>query len=69
MTNQFEIFDERFKSILLPDSKLEKLASGAVWSEGPVYLEQDQSLIWSNQASHSAQSECKYLITLESNSF
>lgn len=48
MTNQFEIFDERFKSILLPDSKLETLASGAVWSEGPVYLEQDQSVIWSD---------------------
>jgi gluconolactonase len=48
MTNQFEIFDERFKSILLSDSKLEKLASGAVWSEGPVYLESDQSVIWSD---------------------
>ncbi len=48
MTNQFEILDERFKSILLPDSKLEKLASGAVWSEGPVFLESDQSLIWSD---------------------
>jgi gluconolactonase len=48
MTNQFEIFDERFNSILLPDSKLEKLASGAVWSEGPVYLEADQSVIWSD---------------------
>jgi gluconolactonase len=48
MTNQFEIFDERFKSILLPDSKLERLCSGAVWSEGPVYLESDQSVIWSD---------------------
>lgn len=48
MSNQFEIFDERFHSILLPDSKLEKLADGAVWSEGPVYLEQDQSVIWSD---------------------
>jgi gluconolactonase len=48
MNSQFEIFDERFKSILLPDSKLEKLCSGAVWSEGPVYLEADQSVIWSD---------------------
>ena len=48
MTNQIEIFDERFKSILLPDSKLEKLATGAVWSEGLVYLERDESLIWSD---------------------
>jgi gluconolactonase len=48
MTNQFEIFDERFNSILLPDSKLEKLASGAVWSEGPVYLEAEDCVIWSD---------------------
>jgi gluconolactonase len=48
MSNQFEIFDERFLSMLLPDSKLEKLASGAVWSEGPVFLEADQSVIWSD---------------------
>jgi gluconolactonase len=48
MTNQFEIFDERFKSILLPDSKLEKLTSGAVWSEGPVFLEADRCVIWSD---------------------
>ena len=48
MTNNFEIFDERFKSILLPDSKLEQLASGAVWSEGPVYFEHDESVIWSD---------------------
>ena len=48
MTNNFEIFDERFMSILLPDSKLEQLASGAVWSEGPVYFEHDESVIWSD---------------------
>ncbi len=46
MANDFEIYDERFQSILLPDSKLEKLASGAIWSEGPVYV--DDSLIWSD---------------------
>jgi gluconolactonase len=48
MDNHFEIFDERFYSILLADSKLEKLTSGAVWSEGPVFLESDQSVIWSD---------------------
>jgi gluconolactonase len=47
MPEGFEIFDERFKTLLLPDSKLEKLASGCVWNEGPVYLP-DGSLIWSD---------------------
>ena len=48
MNNDFEIFIDHFKTILLPDSKLEKLASGAVWSEGPVYLEEDESVVWSD---------------------
>jgi gluconolactonase len=45
--NGFEIFDERFKTILKPDSRLEKLATGATWSEGPAYLD-DGSVIWSD---------------------
>jgi gluconolactonase len=47
MPERFEIFDERFKTLLLPDSRLEKLASDCVWSEGPAYLP-DDSLIWSD---------------------
>jgi gluconolactonase len=44
----FEIFDERFKTILLSDSKLEKLATGATWSEGPAYLEAEDAVVWSD---------------------
>ena len=44
----FEIFDERFNTILLPDSKLEKLATGATWSEGPAYLESEDAVVWSD---------------------
>jgi gluconolactonase len=44
----FEIFDERFKTILRPDSKLEKLATGATWSEGPAYLEAEDAVVWSD---------------------
>ncbi len=44
----FEIFDERFKTILRPDSKLEKLATGATWSEGPAYLESEDAVVWSD---------------------
>jgi gluconolactonase len=44
----FEILDERFKTILRPDSKLEKLATGATWSEGPAYLEAEDAVVWSD---------------------
>jgi gluconolactonase len=45
--NGFEVFDERFRTILRPDSRLEQLASGCTWSEGPAYLD-DGSVIWSD---------------------
>ena len=38
MSDQIEIFDDRFRDLLLPDSKLEKLADGCIWAEGPVYF-------------------------------
>ena len=44
----FEIFDGRFKTILHSDSKLEKLATGATWSEGPAYLEAEDAVVWSD---------------------
>ena len=44
----FEIYDQRFRALLKPDSRLQKLATEATWSEGPVYLAQDDSLIWSD---------------------
>ena len=44
----FELFDERFRTILRPDSRLERLATGATWSEGPVYFHEDDSVIWSD---------------------
>ncbi len=45
--NGFEIFDERFRAILKPNSRLEQLATGATWSEGPAYLD-DGSVVWSD---------------------
>ena len=49
MTNmEFEIFDDRFRAILRPDSTLEKLCSGTVWAEGPVYFEEEDCLLWSD---------------------
>lgn len=43
-----EIYDERMGDLLSPNSRLEKLVSGATWSEGPVYFSEDDSVIWSD---------------------
>ncbi|MFT6404149.1 MAG: gluconolactonase [Marinomonas primoryensis] len=43
-----EKFDDRIERVLLPDSKLEKVCTGATWSEGPVWLETSQTLLWSD---------------------
>jgi gluconolactonase len=45
---QIEIYDPRMKALLRADSELEKLATGATWSEGPVYLPQEDCVIWSD---------------------
>ena len=44
----FEIYDDRFKDLLLPDSKLEKLADGCIWAEGPVYFAEGDFVVWSD---------------------
>lgn len=47
MSDLFEIFDDRFKDLLLPDAKLEKLVTNCTWAEGPVYLKSGL-LVWSD---------------------
>ncbi len=43
-----EIFDSRAIH-LVPDSEtLEHLATGAVWSEGPIWMHEDNSVLWSD---------------------
>lgn len=44
----FEIYDERFQTLLRPDSRLVRLTGGATWSEGPVYFAEDDAVIWSD---------------------
>ena len=44
----FDSFDPRFDQLLLADSRLERLANGASWSEGPVYFSADDSVVWSD---------------------
>lgn len=45
---QIEIYDERMSMIAPPDAVLEMVANGAVWSEGPVYFPEDDSIVWSD---------------------
>ena len=46
----FEILDERFEDLLLPESKLEQLATGFIWTEGPNYFynDGDEYVVWSD---------------------
>lgn len=48
MLKGFEVFDDRFLELLLPDSQLVQLATGTIWGEGPAYFAADDSLIWSD---------------------
>jgi gluconolactonase len=48
MTKQFEVYDNRFLSILRSDSHLEQICWGMIWAEGPVYFTEDDSLLWSD---------------------
>lgn len=48
MAQDFEIIDPRFKDILLPDSRLERLTSPAIWSEGPVWLPERDAVVFSD---------------------
>jgi gluconolactonase len=46
--NDYIEYDPRFGGLLKPGAKLERLATGAIWSEGPVYFHEDESVIWSD---------------------
>ena len=43
-----EIFDPRFADVARGAGALERLCSGAIWSEGPVWVKEDASLLWSD---------------------
>ena len=46
--SSIEIFDHRFAFVAEGAGALERLCTGAVWSEGPVWMKEDQSLLWSD---------------------
>jgi gluconolactonase len=43
-----DVFDPRFAAVARGAGELQRLCSGAVWSEGPVWMREDQSLLWSD---------------------
>ncbi len=47
LETNIEIADERLKPLLKEGAVLERLWTGAIWGEGPVYLP-DGRLVWSD---------------------
>ncbi len=45
---RFEIYDPAFQDILLPESAVTCLGSPATWAEGPVWLPQSDSVVFSD---------------------
>jgi len=43
-----DVLDPRLLSLIEPDARLERLGGGATWSEGPVWLPDDNAVIWSD---------------------
>lgn len=48
MIQEVEVFDKRLEAVLLPETKAVKLISGAKWSEGPLWIEEYDCVIWSD---------------------
>ncbi|MFN6538870.1 MAG: SMP-30/gluconolactonase/LRE family protein [Nostoc sp. EkiNYC01] len=48
MPEAIEIYDDRLLAIVRPGASLQKLANGAVHSEGPLYFHEDDSVVWSD---------------------
>jgi gluconolactonase len=48
ISKTIEVYDDRMSALVLPSASLQKLASGAVHSEGPVYIHEDDSVVWSD---------------------
>ena len=43
-----EVIDPRFAPVVAGRPRLERLCTGARWSEGPVWMHEDDSLLWSD---------------------
>ena len=43
-----DVLDRRFAPVVANYPGLERLATGAIWSEGPVWIAEDDSVLWSD---------------------
>ena len=48
MTSPYHIYDERMRSMLLFNAAIEKIATGCRWAEGPVWIGDQNCLLWSD---------------------
>src|SRR6266567_7070974 len=48
MPADFEVIDARFRMLIQPNSWVQKLHSGMLWAEGPVYFADGNYLLWSD---------------------
>lgn len=44
----YDFIDERFRSLIQRNAFVEKIADGCLWSEGPVYFGDSNTLLWSD---------------------
>ena len=44
----FEVYDDRFRQMLLEGAALEKHFTGTMWAEGPVYFAEGDYVVWSD---------------------
>ena len=48
LTDWFEVRDERYRRLVLPNVHVEKLYTGCRWAEGPAYFAAGRYLVWSD---------------------
>lgn len=48
MPAKYEVFHDAFNALVRPGVELEKLATGFVWSEGPVWFSEGAYVLWSD---------------------
>jgi gluconolactonase len=50
VASDYEILDRRFERLINPMAKVERLATGGRWTEGPVYVPAGRYVVWSDVA-------------------
>lgn len=45
---EITVYNTRARSLFPPGATLERLCTGAIWGEGPVWIDEDAALLWSD---------------------